>query len=115
MKRHWRLDNIGWRLHEAVNKFDARVLELQQQSGYRPLSLSQLHATRNLDDDGTRLSELAKRAGMTKAAMGELVNQVERNQSYICLVEASARLNHAGVVVFGPLEQVLHSRMDRTP
>jgi DNA-binding MarR family transcriptional regulator len=32
----------------------------------------------NLDDSGTRPSVLAKRAGMTRAAMGELIDELER-------------------------------------
>ncbi|MCO5066380.1 MAG: MarR family transcriptional regulator [Rhizobiaceae bacterium] len=52
-------------------------MHLLRERGYNYLSLAQLSVTRNLDDDGTRLTELARRAGMTKQSMGELVKQVE--------------------------------------
>jgi DNA-binding MarR family transcriptional regulator len=45
------------------------------QAGYTDARISHINLTRNLDRDGTRLTELASRAGMTKQAMGELVDQ----------------------------------------
>ncbi len=37
--------------------------------------IAQLNLTRNLDVRGTRLTELARRASMSKQAMGELIDQ----------------------------------------
>jgi DNA-binding MarR family transcriptional regulator len=36
-----------------------------------------IHITRHLDVNGSRLTDLASRAGMTKQAMGDLVTQCE--------------------------------------
>jgi DNA-binding MarR family transcriptional regulator len=36
-----------------------------------------IHITRHLSQNGSRLTDLAQRAGMTKQAMGSLVNQCE--------------------------------------
>jgi len=71
----WRHDNIGRLLNNAIARFEGRVLELMAQTGQVELRLSQIALTRNLDLDGTRVSDLAARAGMTKQAMGELVAQ----------------------------------------
>lgn len=71
----WRHDNIGRLLNNAIARFEARVLELMAQAGEADARLSHLSLTRNLDRSGTRVSDLAARAGMTKQAMGELVAQ----------------------------------------
>jgi DNA-binding MarR family transcriptional regulator len=41
------------------------------------LSASHVHITRHLALEGSRLTDLAQRAGMTKQAMGKLVEQCE--------------------------------------
>jgi DNA-binding MarR family transcriptional regulator len=71
----WRHDNIGRLLNNAVSRFESRVLELMSRSGHPQARISHVSLTRNLDLNGTRVSELARRAGMTKQAMGELVSQ----------------------------------------
>lgn len=71
----WRHDNIGRLLNSAVRRFEDRVLELMTAAGYADARISHVNLTRNLDREGTRLTELAIRAGMTKQAMGELVDQ----------------------------------------
>jgi DNA-binding MarR family transcriptional regulator len=71
----WRRDNVGRLLNNAVSRFESRVLELMSQSGRPQARISHISLTRNLDLKGTRVSELARRAGMTKQAMGELVSQ----------------------------------------
>jgi DNA-binding MarR family transcriptional regulator len=71
----WRHDNAGRLLNNAVARFESRVLVLMTQSGHPQARISHISLTRNLDLKGTRVSELARRAGMTKQAMGELVSQ----------------------------------------
>jgi DNA-binding MarR family transcriptional regulator len=71
----WRHDNIGRLLNNAVSRFESRVLEVMSQSGHPEARISHISLTRNLDLEGTRVSDLARRAGMTKQAMGELVRQ----------------------------------------
>ena len=71
-----------------MRRFDARVLHLMAHNVEVPLALSNLaaraqvsaahiHITRHLSLEGSRLSELAESAGMTKQAMGDLVTQCE--------------------------------------
>src|ERR1700752_4676239 len=44
-------------------------------SGHVETRIAHVNLTRNLDVEGTRLTELARRAAMSKQAMGELVDQ----------------------------------------
>jgi DNA-binding MarR family transcriptional regulator len=72
----------------ALRRFDERVLTLMAHHVDVPLALSNLaaraqvsaahvHITRHLPLTGARLSELARSAGMSKQAMGDLVQQCE--------------------------------------
>ncbi|HLZ00966.1 MAG TPA: MarR family transcriptional regulator [Bradyrhizobium sp.] len=71
----WRHANIGRLLNNAVRRFEARVLELMDERGHAGTRIAHVGLTRNLDVEGTRLTELARRASMSKQAMGELVDQ----------------------------------------
>ena len=73
-------------LGHAMRKFDARVLFLMARNIDVPLALSNLaarqqvaaahiHITRHLALEGARLTDLATSAGMSKQAMGDLVDQ----------------------------------------
>jgi DNA-binding MarR family transcriptional regulator len=72
---NWRRNNIGRLLNEAVTRFETRVLSLLAEKGYGEVRLVHINVTRNLDIEGTRSTDLAQRASMTKQAMGELVEQ----------------------------------------
>ena len=84
----WRETHLGRLLGHAMRRFDARVLSLMANNEQVPLALSNLaardqisaahiHITRHLSLQGSRLTELAQAAGMSKQAMGNLVNQCE--------------------------------------
>ncbi len=84
----WRLSHMGRLMGHALRRFDARVLELMAHALDVPLALSNLaargqvgaahvHLTRHLPLGGARLTELAHSAGMSKQAMGDLVDQCE--------------------------------------
>jgi DNA-binding MarR family transcriptional regulator len=84
----WRITHLGRLLGHASRRFDARVLHLMAHDEHVPLALSNLaargqvnaahiHITRHVALEGSRLSELAERAGLTKQAMGDLVDQCE--------------------------------------
>ena len=84
----WRQTHLGHLMHLALQRFDARVLALMAADDTVPLALSNLaargrlsashvHITRHLALEGSRLTDLATRAGMTKQAMGKLVDQCE--------------------------------------
>jgi DNA-binding MarR family transcriptional regulator len=84
----WRQTHLGRLLGQALRRFDERVLHLMAHNLEVPLALSNLaaraqvsaahiHITRHLALEGSRLSDLASRAGMSKQAMGDLVDQCE--------------------------------------
>ncbi len=84
----WRSAHLGHWLRLALARFDARVMECMAQHPGVPLGLSNLaargqvsaahiHITRHLPVAGARLTVLAQAAGMSKQAMGTLVNQCE--------------------------------------
>lgn len=84
----WRQTHLGRLLGHAMRRFDQRVLHLMAHDAEVPLALSNLaargqvsaahiHITRHLAVQGARLQELAESAGMSKQAMGKLVDQCE--------------------------------------
>ena len=84
----WRQTHLGRLMGLAMRRFDTRVLHLMANNENVPLALSNLaargqvsaahiHITRHLALEGSRLTELAELAGMSKQAMGKLVDQCE--------------------------------------
>lgn len=84
----WRQAHLGHWLALALQRFDARVMQLMAANDRVPLTLSNLaargsltashiHITRHLALEGSRLTDLAQRAGVSKQAMGKLVDQCE--------------------------------------
>ena len=82
----WRQTHLGRLLTLASLRFDARVLAvmahndelalaLANLAGRGKLTASHIQITRHLPLKGCRLTELAGRAGVTKQAMGKLVDQ----------------------------------------
>ena len=82
----WRLTHLGRLMGHALRRFDERVLHLMAHNPDVPLALSNLaardqigaahiHITRHLALQGSRLTDLAASAGMSKQAMGDLVDQ----------------------------------------
>jgi DNA-binding MarR family transcriptional regulator len=99
-------------MNQALQRFDARVLALMARNDEVPLSLanlaargslsaSHIHITRHLALDGSRLTELAQRANMSKQAMGKLVEQCEAWGLVSRL--ADARDARARRIVFTPI------------
>ena len=87
-KDDWRQRHLGYLLGNAMRRFDERVLALMAHNIDVPLALANLaakaqvsaahiHVTRHLAREGSRLTELAASAGMSKQAMGDLVTQCE--------------------------------------
>jgi DNA-binding MarR family transcriptional regulator len=85
---NWRQTHLGYWLAQASQRFAARVLALMAHNERMPLALAHLaargrltaahvHITQHLSANGSRLTELAVRAGVSKQAMGKLVDQCE--------------------------------------
>ena len=108
----WRKSHLGYLLGHALQRFDARVLQCMAQDVNVPLALSNLaarnqvgaahiHITRHLALGGSRLTDLAASAGMSKQAMGKLVDQCE---AWALVTRApDARDARAKWVAFTPL------------
>lgn len=73
----WRRHNPGRVLDSALRRFEDRVMELLREAGHVQTRRSHVNLTRHLDLEGTRITELARRAAMTNAAMTELIDQCE--------------------------------------
>ncbi|HSO45235.1 MAG TPA: MarR family transcriptional regulator [Rhodoferax sp.] len=84
----WRQTHMGYWLAQASVRFEARVLTLMAANDRMPLALAHLaarghlmashvHITQHLALEGSRLTDLAARAGVSKQAMGKLVDQCE--------------------------------------
>lgn len=82
----WRQTHLGELLRRAMQRFDARVLSemasdeglslvLARLAGHERLTASHIQITRHLPVEGCSLTELAQRAGISKQAMGKLVDQ----------------------------------------
>ena len=75
----WRHDNIGRLLLFAFHAFEARILESYHAAGYSDVRQVHLNVLRHIDvPGGTRIVDLAARAGVTKGAMGQLVEECAR-------------------------------------
>ena len=107
----WRQTHLGRLLGHAMRRFDERVLHLMAHDAEVPLALSNLaargqisaahiHITRHVDLRGSRLQELAAAAGMSKQAMGKLVDQCEAWG--LVTREADGRDGRAKLVCFTP-------------
>ena len=88
VEKSWRITHLGRLMGHALRRFDQRVLWLMTRDVLVPLALSNLaardqvgaahiHITRHLALKGSRLTDLASSAGMSKQAMGDLVTQCE--------------------------------------
>lgn len=73
----WRTRNAGRVLSQALRRFEERVLALMEAAGHGQTRRTHVNLTRHLDLEGTRITELARRAAMTNAAMTELIDQCE--------------------------------------
>lgn len=73
----WRRGNVGRALFNATRKFEEDLMAVLQREGFPEIRIVHLNLYRHLDFDGTRLTELAARANMTKQSMQELVDRAE--------------------------------------
>jgi len=71
--------NLGILLREPYRIASERLHERFAESGHPEVRAPHGNVFAFLDDGGTRVSELARRAQITKQSMGELVAQLERN------------------------------------
>jgi DNA-binding MarR family transcriptional regulator len=68
-----RHEHLGWLLGRADLLFAEGVTRAINERGFAGIRLVHIALIRNVDENGTRISDIAKRAGMTKQATGQLV------------------------------------------
>jgi DNA-binding MarR family transcriptional regulator len=68
-----RHEHLGWLLGRADQLFAEGVTRAVHARGFAGIRLVHIALIRNVAEDGTRISEIARRAGMTKQATGQLV------------------------------------------
>jgi len=96
----WRRENIGRLLNNTVSRFESRVINILAESGHTETRITHINLTRNLDLEGTRLTELARRANITKQSMAQLVSQLESMGMVEKLPDPSD--GRARIIVFTP-------------
>lgn len=74
---HYRRHNLGQSLMEVARHFQKHAMEAFMLEGHTGLQAAHQAVLTHLSLSGSRLTELAKRASMTKQAMGQLVDEVE--------------------------------------
>ncbi len=104
--RAWRHDNIGRLFLFAFHFFEERLLERIRDAGHGEVKHIHFHLFRNVDPQGTRLVDLAKRVGITKAAMGQVARDGERLGLFQITSDPSD--GRAKIVSFTPLGRRLH-------
>lgn len=76
--RRFRRTSIGQPLTEIAKDFQKRALAKFVERGHTGLQPAHTSVILNLSLEGMRLTELARRASMTKQGMGQLVDDMER-------------------------------------
>jgi DNA-binding MarR family transcriptional regulator len=74
----WRTDNPGYLMCTATGLCLRSKLSHIHQAGFGALTDAQLSLFHNIDMRGTRLTDIAARAALTKQSMVELVNKAEK-------------------------------------
>lgn len=91
--------NVGVLLFVAYRAMESRVLEAVAEAGFDDITLAQARVFQRIGPAGTRLSELAAAAQVTKQTAGFLVDQLE-SAGYVERVpdptDARARLVRVG-------------------
>ncbi len=71
-----RQSHIGHLFLHAFQAYDKQVISKLRDRGYSDVGRAHSAALRHLDFDGTRISKMAERAGITKQGMGQLVKDL---------------------------------------
>ncbi len=95
----WRHDNTGRLLFDSTRRFQERVLALVNKS-HPDMRIAHLAVTRHIDLSGTRIADVAVRAGVTKQSMGEMIEQLELMGFVTRIVDTADR--RARIVRFTP-------------
>ena len=109
--RDWRRLNTGRLLYEGYELYNAELLESLVSAGFPGIRNTHFNLLRHLDADGTRMSDLASRANLTKSAITGLVRACQDLD--LVTVEQSSDDARARMVRFSPQGSRLMRRIRR--
>jgi DNA-binding MarR family transcriptional regulator len=72
------LGECGGGVHAAFARFEHELIEATPAFGGRKLRATHNHVLRHLDEGGTRASVIAERAGLTRQAITQIVDELEQ-------------------------------------
>jgi DNA-binding MarR family transcriptional regulator len=72
-------ENLAILLREPLRALNAELIERLAEQGHDEVRLPHGNVLQYLDDEGTRVSVLAERAALTKQAIAQLVEHLERH------------------------------------
>jgi DNA-binding MarR family transcriptional regulator len=117
-------ENVGRLLLRAQRAFDAELNARLRERGYADVRPAHSAVFAHIDLGGTRSSELAQRAGMTKQSMGELVvdleekgyverldDPVDRRARLVRLTSKGQRHVRDAVAIIGEIEESYARRL----
>ena len=111
-KRDWRRLNTGRLLYECFELYNAALLKSLKPSEFLGVRNTHLNLLRHLDAEGTRMSDLASRANVTKAAITSLVRAC--TDLDLVTVGQSTEDARARVVRFSPKGRELMRHIEKT-
>jgi DNA-binding MarR family transcriptional regulator len=94
----WRHHNIGRLILLAFRYFERNLLLRLQAVGFSDVRTAHLGVLRQLDMGGTRIIDIAERAGTTKQAMGQVVADCEKQKLVATQIDPTDR--RAKIVTF---------------
>jgi DNA-binding MarR family transcriptional regulator len=116
--------NLGDRLAAAGRAFNDRLIEGIQAAGYPDVRAAHSAVMPNLDPNGTRIVDLAARAGITKQSMGELVEDLvrrgyvevhpdpaDRRAKIVALTDKGRRQSRAALRIISRMERRYRERL----
>lgn len=119
--------SLGQLLFKAARLMNEQAVERVRASGVEGFRLGHTALLPHLDFEGTRLTVLAERAGITKQAAGQAVEELERQgvvrrepdpadgrAKRVRLTPKGLQALLHGLSVLGELEQALGTRLGRT-
>jgi DNA-binding MarR family transcriptional regulator len=117
-------ENVGRLLLRAQRTFDTELNARLRKRGYGDIRPAHSAVFAHIDPGGTRSSELARRAGMTKQSMGELVadleekgyvgrveDPVDRRARVVRLTSKGRRYVRDALVIIGEIEEAYARRL----
>jgi len=104
--RHpWRHENTGRLLLMSVINWQDILVRGLQQKGFKKFRASHMNLLRHIDVEGTRITEIAERARLSKQAIGQLVASCRTE--HLVKVVSDPRDRRAKVVAFTELGQAV--------